>query len=414
LPVAGCQLPVAPIANAAETRRVEIGRARWLVSGVGRAALASLPAGLAVLAPHKLADLLRPSFVPAAASALAEQVTLRALATGRFGYDLGMLYTTDGMEMMTHPAVAARRATRLAGLGLPVGDLTCGLGGDLRAVAALGLRAVGVERDGATALLASANVPEAGVLVGNAAFPPLEISKMAAIIDPSRREGGGRRFDPAAFSPPWDVAIELLKEARAGVMKAPPGIEHRHIPEECELEFVQLGRSMREAALWAGDGAIAGLRRAVLLPEEVELDSAAREASAECRAPGAFLFDPESCVTRAGLVRQLAARVDAWMLDPQIAYLSSADAAFDPLCATFEVLEQVPFSVARLRQALRRGGWRPEEIRRRGFPVEPDELRRLLGRLEGEPVTVLLTTLAGKRTVFIARRLHAPPAGVGE
>jgi hypothetical protein len=393
---------------------VEIERARWLVSDAGRAALAALPRGLADWAPHKLADRLRERFVPAEASALAEQVTLRSKAEARFGNDLGMLYTADGLEMMTHPVVASRRATRLASLGLPVADLTCGLGGDLRAVVALGIEAVGLERDPATALLASANVPRADVAVGDGAFAPFDISGSAVIVDPSRREGGGRRFDPAAFSPSWDVAITLLRNAGAGVMKAPPGIEHRHIPAEVEMEFVQLGRSMREAALWCGMGAEPGLRRAVLLPEAVELDSSAPEAAADCHAPGAFLFDPESCVTRAGLVRHLAARVGAWMLDPRIAYLSAGEPAFDPLCATFEALEQVPFSVARLRDALRRGGWTPAEIRRRGFPVEPDELRRLLGRFEGDPVTLLLTTLGAKRTAFIARRLSAPGGASGE
>jgi len=37
-------------------------------------------------------------------------------------------------------------------------------------------------------------------------------------------------------------------------------------------------------------------------------------------------------------------------------------------------------------------------------------LRRLLGRIEGEPVSLLCTTLGGKRTIIVARRL----AGHGE
>jgi hypothetical protein len=96
------------------------------------------------------------------------------------------------------------------------------------------------------------------------------------------------------------------------------------------------------------------------------------------------------------------------MLDFQVAYLSASEPALSPLAATFEVLDELPFSVNRLRYRLRAGGWRPDEIRRRAFPVEPDELRRLLGKLEGEPVTLLLTTLSGRRTVFIARRLFRP------
>lgn len=390
---------------------MEIDRARWLVSDAGREALADLHQGLDLLAPHKLADALREDFAPHEASALAEQVTLRARAGARFGSDLGFIYTAAGLEMMTHPEVASRRAARLGRLGLMVADLTCGLGGDLKPVTATGINALGVERDRATSLLAAANVPAAGIVRGDAGFPPLDISRLAVVIDPSRREGGGRRFDPAAFSPTWDVAVDLLCAARAGVMKAPPGIEHRHVPPEVELEFVQLGRSMREAALWSGIGAEQGLRRAVLLPGAVELDSNAPEASPECRPVGAILFDPESCVTRAGLVRHLAYQLGAWMLDPQIAYLSASSPAFNPLCATFELIQTVPFSVARLRDALRKGRWSPAEIRRRGFPVEPDELRHLLGRFEGEPVAVLLTTLGGRRTAFIARRLYAAGGG---
>jgi hypothetical protein len=66
----------------------------------------------------------------------------------------------------------------------------------------------------------------------------------------------------------------------------------------------------------------------------------------------------------------------------------------------------LPFSVSRLKQRLRERSWRPDEIRRRAFPIEPDELRKLLGRIEGEAVTLLLTTLGGKKTVFITRQLR--------
>lgn len=388
---------------------MDIERARYLVSPAGRAALAAIPLDAGRDDPNRLVTGLRKIHPPAEASALAEQSTLRSKADARFGHDPGMLLTAPSLEMMTHPLVAERRARRLASLGIPVADLTCGLGGDLRACTELGIHTTGLERTPATAILARANVPAAGIIIGDAARPPLRLNHLAVILDPSRRDAARRTFDPAAFSPPWNTCLELLSAALAGVLKAPPGLDRERVPPSAEMEAVQLGTGMREVTLWTGDGAVPGLRRAVLLPAGVELTSEAPECPEEPRSIGRYLFDPDSCVTRAGLVRHLAHRLGAWMLDSQVAYLSADSPAFDPLAATFEVLDVVPFSVRRLKELLAARGWRADEIRRRAFPVEPDELRRLLGRANGEPVTLLCTTIAGSRTVVVARRLRENP-----
>ncbi|MGE3076494.1 MAG: hypothetical protein AB7N24_11485 [Dehalococcoidia bacterium] len=386
---------------------MEIERARFLVSNRGREALASLPANLPVSNPTQLATTLRRSFPPEEASALAEQLTLRARAFRNHGIERDFLYTADGLEMMTHPLVAQRRAQRLESLAAPLVDATTGLGGDLSALAHASLPAVGLERDPVHALLAAANTHQP-IIRADAVHPPVELANRSLLIDPSRRSRGHRRFDPSAFSPPWDQTLALATTARTAVLKAQPGIEATHIPSNAEIEAIQLGRSMRELSIWLGEGATPGLRRAVLLPEAVELDSSELQADPNPGPAGQFLFDPESCVTLATLVLHLAHRLDAWLLDPRIAYLSAECPAFSPFAATFEVLDSLPFSVSRLKDRLRARHWRPDDIRRRAFPVEPDELRKLLGPLEGDPVTLLLTTLNGRRTIFICRRLFPP------
>jgi hypothetical protein len=264
-----------------------------------------------------------------------------------------------------------------------------------------------LERDPVHALLAAANtgVP---VVRGDAVHPPFHLAGRSVILDPSRRSRGNRRFDPAAFSPRWDETLALATQAERTVIKAPPGIEANHIPQGAEIEAIQVGRSMRELSIWTGEGATPGVRRAVLLPTGESLDSTEPESNPEPRPAGPVLFDPESCVTLATLVLHLAHRLDAALLDSHIAYLTADAPSFSPLAATFEVLDSLPFSVSRLKERLRASNWRPEDIRRRAFPVEPDELRKLLGRLTGDPVTLLLTTISGQRTVFICRRLFAP------
>lgn len=386
---------------------MELERARYLISPGGRAALAGLPDDLPIADPNRLATELRRSFPPDEASALAEQLTLRARAARNHGDSHDFLYTADGLEMMTHPQVAARRANRIAGYGGAAFDLTAGLGGDLFALRGAGVDVVGLEQDPVHALLAAANTC-GPVVRGDAARPPFELSGQSVVIDPSRRSRSTRRFDPAAFSPPWDKTLAIAASARSAVIKAQPGIDASHIPAGAEIEAIQLGRSMRELSIWVGHGATAGLRRAVLLPANISLESFEPEAAPTPRAVGSFLFDPESCVTLATLVLHLAHRLDAWLLDPHIAYLSADEPRFSPLAATFEVLDVLPFSVSRLKDRLRAAKWRPDDIRRRAFPVEPDELRKLLGKLAGEPVTLLTTTIGGQRTVFICRRLFAP------
>ena len=385
---------------------MEIERARYLVSARGQQALAGLQPVAPVTDPVGLSRELRRRFPPDEASALAEQLTLRARAARNHGVGRPWLYTAHGLEMMTHPAVAARRAERMASWGFPTIDLTAGLGGDLAALVTAGVGSAGVERDPVHSLLAASNTG-AQIARGDAARPPIDLTRWAVVLDPARRSDAGRRFDPSAFSPAWDDVMAIADSARAAVVKSPPGIAPEFVPPSAEFEAVQLGGSMREVTLWFGGDSQSGLRRAVLLPSSVTLDSTEPEAPAGAVEPAGYLFDPESCVTRATLVTHLAHRLDARLLDPHIAYLTAAAPAFSPLAATFAVLDVLPFSVSRLKERLRASKWRAEEIRRRAFPVEPDELRKLLGRMEGDPVALLLTTIAGRRTVFICRRLFA-------
>ncbi len=393
-------------------QKVNVERARYLVSAAGRSDLAALPPALEGEEPARLTLALRRRFPAEQAAALAEQVTLRARARARFGAVPLALFTAEGLEMMTHPLVATRRAGRLARLGLPVADLTCGIGGDLHAVAAAGVVALGLERDATTALVAEANVP-GRVAMGDAQAPPCRLEAMAVILDPGRRTGAGRTFDPAQFSPPWDRCVELAARAAAAVIKAPPGLELGLIPADGEMEAVQVGRQLRELTVWRGGDARPGIRRAVLLPSDVSLDSTAPASDAVHARPGRFFFDPEPCVTRAGLVQQLAAMLGAHQMDARVAYLAGDTPVRHPLCATFRVLEVMPFGLKRLREHLRSHGLRPREIRRRAFPVEPDELRGALGRLEGEPVDLALATLGGERLVFLLEQLPADAAVAG-
>jgi hypothetical protein len=255
----------------------------------------------------------------------------------------------------------------------------------------------GVERDRVSAMLAAANVPDAGIVQGDAARAPLEIGRFAVVIDPSRRGARGRRFDPEAFSPPWDVGMALAREARAAVVKGPPGIDLSHVPVDAEVEFVQMHKGCGSARCgWGGHHV--------------------RIAAQCCCRRGWYRFDRARGGDRDGPARRscstwsrVASRRNSWTHRSRTSRPTSRRSTRS---RTFEVLEVVPFSVAPSGDAPGTR-WRADEIRRRAFPVEPDELRRLLGSMEGSRVSLLCTTLQGRRTVVVARRLDSTENGAG-
>ena len=114
---------------------------------------------------------------------------------------------------------------------------------------------------------------------------------------------------------------------------------------------------------------------------------------------------------RSHLIDALARTLNCWKLDDQIAYLSSDEPLTSPFARSFEIVDAQPYDLRRLRQTLRTSGWRAEEIKKRRFPIEPEDMRRLLKPRredmanETVPVTLVMTRIAEKLTVFICQRV---------
>ena len=98
----------------------------------------------------------------------------------------------------------------------------------------------------------------------------------------------------------------------------------------------------------------------------------------------------------------LAAQLDAALLDPQIAYLTTDTPRPTPFARTFAIDDAFPFQLKRLRAYLRERGVGRVTIKKRGSPLEPDALRQAL-RLRGDNEAVLfLTQVMGRHSVLIS------------
>ena len=74
----------------------------------------------------------------------------------------------------------------------------------------------------------------------------------AVFVDPARRGGRGRIFDPEAYSPPLSWAVDAARTAPRAALKIAPGIPHEAIPEDAEAEWISDGGDVKEAVLWFG------------------------------------------------------------------------------------------------------------------------------------------------------------------
>ncbi len=345
---------------------------------------------------------------PDLAAAALTQAELRAGAVGKFGPDAArMWFTRAGLEQATRRVVADRRAGRLVAAGVThIADLGCGIGSDTIAFARAGIRVIAVDADPITASVAAANVAAFGLghlaTVRTATADSVDLDAVdAAFCDPARRRATGRVFDPNAYSPPWTFVTSLATAVPATVVKVAPGIDHALVPDGAEAEWVSVDGDVVEAALWCGPLATVA-RRATLLTGSAEAVLVGPGTAAAPVGPiGRYVYDPDGAVVRSHLVAEFAATVAGRLGDATIAYVYADAHVASPFGRAYEIHDVMPFSLKRLRAAMRERGIGRLTIKKRGSALEPSQLRRDLKLHGSGELTIILTRVAGAPTVLL-------------
>jgi hypothetical protein len=383
---------------------VDLEAFRWLLTDEGQALLARANA-LVGGELHAQAELRRSANAEQVAAALT-QVELRRRAEPKFGGRAALMYfTPDGLEQATRAPVAEHRAARLAAFGAKTMiDLGCGIGGDLLAASAAGLTVAGVDLDPVRVAVAEANLHALGLpgAVAVADATRVDVTPFdVAFADPARRSGSGRTFRADDWQPPWTFVERLL--TRDACVKVAPGIPHTLVPPGVEAEWVSDGGEVKEAALWSGRLASTERRATVIGEGGLATLTEDDDPGAEVREIGAFLYEPDGAVIRAGLVTAVAHGVEGGLLDPHIAYVTSDRSFRTPFARGYQVLEQLPYREKQLRAALRERGVGRLTIKKRGVDVVPEQLRKRLD-LNGESeATIVLTRVDGRGTALLVR-----------
>ncbi|MDA8318423.1 MAG: class I SAM-dependent methyltransferase [Actinomycetota bacterium] len=381
-----------------------------LLTAQGRDLLARL-AGEEVTPERALAlsTALRERYPADLVAAALTQQALRAAGRAKFGAADSMLFTRAGLEQASSDLTARHAASRFAGFAL-IADLCCGIGGNLVSLAALPGRpaVVAVDADPTSLEFARHNVDVATGTVPTAArvgYVRADVRDIrltgfdAVFVDPARRDQRGR-LPAGQYRPPLAWCLGLADVVPAVGIKAAPGLRTDVVPPGWEIEFVAVGRDLKEALIFSPALATASTRATVLIADETPaavntLTAAVGDRPAAPLAPpGAYLLDPNPAVTRAGLVTDLAVALGAWQIDPMIAFLSSDQPLRTPFARTLRVLESAPWHERRFAARLRELGIGAADIRRRGLAGDVRQIHRRLG-LRGEgAATIVLTRVS--------------------
>ena len=342
-------------------------------------------------------------------SAAIEQAALRARGRTRFCCSDEMLFTPQGLEQASGERIARWRAGRFP-QGATVLDLCCGCGGDLMQMAGRG-PVFGVDIDPATAFSARHNLSLVGAeraSVACADATALRLNTDAVFFDPSRRLEGKRVHNADHYAPSLAFAEEILISVPNLAVKVSPALEEEILEStRARVEFVSDHGECKEAILWYGDIGPHALRSATVLDQNGDwtLLQDSNSPTPELREPGGWLFEPNAAVVRSHLIAEVAAVCSAGQIDPQIAYLTADQESYSPFATTYRVIEWMPFNLKRLNARLRVLGRSVEAIKRRGVPLDPNELSRKLIGAGDRPTIVTLTRMNDRPIAILCERV---------
>jgi len=354
---------------------------------------------------HALARL-RKSFPVDIAAAAWDLAQIRQRAVKAIGDDGATLFfDRDGFQMASATGCASYHAKLIAEVGAThVLDLCAGVGMDALSIARQGIRVTAYESDPARAVFARANAAVTGladrivVVCSDVTTTTFPRDVHVAFFDPARRDENRKQIVSSEHVlPPLSFLDQI---AQAGVdsvlVKLSPAID-RNLGAQwnADTELLSESGQCKEALLRIGRFRSGAGMSAVLLPGLERLDSPTPQAEVR-ELIGQWLYEPDPAVIRAGLVGHVAHEVDGWLIDSHIAYVLSDQQVETKFADTYRIETGFPYHLKRLQDELVSRDVGRVVVKRRGFPEEPEEIRKQL-KLRGSQERVVVLSSSGNR-----------------
>ncbi len=417
-------------ANPSETLEL----ARWLTSAAAETPL-SWSATPERMSPQFVQSLRR-TLTGEQTRAVLELAALRERATEKFPWAERLFLTAKGLEQATDWRLARYKAITAAKRlpGAAALDLGCGIGGDLLALQLHG-QATGVERDPVAAEYAAANISALPELRNAGSSTEVIRGDLTAVklprdsfwhLDPDRRPLGARAVQWEWLEPGPDVVAALREHQPNGIIKGAPAAPAPTMElGDYSREWVSTRRECRQQLLWLG--AFAENREQHRATRIIDADAAARyplrssellrtdpiddpwqpsvaysfqgrpvQIAERTTQWGAYLYEPDPAVLAADLAGDLAQILCWTQVESSIPYFTSEILALHPLWSSFRIEAVLPWRRERVKALLRERNVGQLEIKKRGVPLDPAQVRLQL-QPRGDKNAVLILTRQGKQ-----------------
>ncbi len=305
-----------------------------------------------------------------------------------------MISDKDGIRFATPEPVAEYRAKRLQ--CKMIADISCGIGGQALYFAKYCDFVYAIEIDENKISYAKKNAELMGIsniefITGDALSTDVIASLPALDVvfsDPARPPTEKER-NIANLSPPIPEVMKAYAEKTLNfAFEAPPQITPEKIAFDCEKEYMSLDGKLNRLNLYFGELKKADVS-AIVLPGSTIIRQDSEKINANrTEKPGIYAYEPEECVTKAGLLDQLAisfkknADISIFEIDEKRILISSDVPLKSKLFKnSYNVLQVTEFNTTKINSYLKQNSFGKVIIR---AAIEPERYWEARNDLEKE------------------------------
>lgn len=309
-----------------------------------------------------------------------------------------MISDKDGIRFATPEPVAEYRAKRLQ--CKVIADISCGIGGQAIYFAKRCDKVYAIEIDPKKIEYARKNANIMGVdniefITGDALAPETiaQLPELDVVFSDPARPPAEKERSINNLSPSIPEVIKAYGDKSLNfAFEAPPQLSPDRIPFDCEKEYMSLEGKLNRLNLYFGDLKKADIS-AVALPGEAIIRGSDEPSNVKMTDhPRAYAYEPEECITKAGLLQNLAASfkmsedISIYKIDDKRTLLNSDRPLRSSLFKNgYKVVKVMDFDINKVNSYLKQNSFGTVIIRAAIEPERYWDVRNTLEeRLNGE------------------------------